>query len=223
MADPFGDQDQSPGGASKRPAPDHRGHRDRNRGRAGERGRGTRRAAARGERRRRRPATRPSAGGEVAPLPLERPARAQELRHASCRGLLGGLVGVVASPLPGAAFGVGESDDATGHRRARSSGSPSSSPPSHRPETPKLLAQLKAQVEALETSTKDTAPKLADLADRVGQLETSLKAISQSASEGGSVASAAAITPADRRGRAAARQEDRRRRLPKARPATPPR
>ena len=46
---------------------------------------------------------------------------------------------------------------------------------------------------ALETGVKETSPKLADLADRVGQLETSLKAISQSASEGGSVASAAAI------------------------------
>ena len=56
------------------------------------------------------------------------------------------------------------------------------------------LAQLKAQVEALETNTKEISPKLADLSDRVGQLETSLKAISQSASEGGSVASAAAIT-----------------------------
>ena len=55
------------------------------------------------------------------------------------------------------------------------------------------MAQLKAEVEALETGVKETSPKLADLADRVGQLETSLKAISQSASDGGSVASAAAI------------------------------
>ena len=58
---------------------------------------------------------------------------------------------------------------------------------------PKRWRNSRPRSKRLETGVKETSPKLADLADRVGQLETSLKAISQSASEGGSVASAAAI------------------------------
>jgi hypothetical protein len=56
------------------------------------------------------------------------------------------------------------------------------------------IAQLKAQIQALETDATEISPKLAELSGQVAQLETTLKAISESASEGGSVASAAAIT-----------------------------
>src|SRR4029077_18588392 len=107
-------------------------------------------------------------------------------------GMLGGLIGVIGLAL--AWGGLGGTENVTqpdiAGLEARITKLESAKPSSGDAEA---LAQLKAQVEALETSVKETSPKLPDLADRVGQLETSLKAISQSASEGGSVASAAAI------------------------------
>ena len=107
--------------------------------------------------------------------------------------MLGGLVGVIGLALAwgglgGAGLSAPQPDIAA--LEARIAKLETTPPASGDAEA---LAQLKAEVEALETGVKETSPKLADLADRVGQLETSLKAISQSASDGGSVASAAAI------------------------------
>src|SRR5262245_8416545 len=106
-------------------------------------------------------------------------------------GLLGGLVGVIGFAWGG--FGdhvdnAAQPDIAS--LEARIANLESVKPSSVDAEA---LAALKSQVAALETSSKETAPKLADLSDRVAQIENTLKAISQSASEGGSVASAAAI------------------------------
>ena len=133
-------------------------------------------------------------GVDAAPPPAQ--ASLPELKSFATHlaaGLLSGLVGVVGLALAwGGLGGAGSSGPqpdivALEARIAKLENVPPAAGDSE------ALAQLKAQVEALETGVKETSPKLADLADRVGQLETSLKAISESASDGGSVASAAAI------------------------------
>ena len=193
MADPFSDQDHGPSGASKRPAQTIEGTATEisEEAAGGDAAREAEAAAG---------ADRPDIAGEAphgvdAALP---PAQASlpELKsfvtHLAA-GVLGGLVGVVGLALAWGGLGGGGSSGpqpdiaALEARIAKLETAPPASGDGE------ALAQLKAQVEALETGVKETSPKLADLADRVGQLETSLKAISQSASDGGSVASAAAI------------------------------
>jgi hypothetical protein len=109
-------------------------------------------------------------------------------------GMLGGLVGVIALAFAWGAFTNG-GDTATptpdiAALEQRIAKLESAQPNSGDAEA---LSQLKSRVAALESNNKDTSPKLSDLADRIAQLETALKALAQSASEGGSVASAAAI------------------------------
>ena len=191
MADPFSDQDHGPGGASKRPAQTIEGTATEISEEAAG-GDAAREAEA--------AADHPDIAGEApdgvdAALP---PAQASlpELKsfvtHLAA-GVLGGLVGVVGLALAWSGLGGGGSSGpqpdiaALEARIAKLETAPPASGDGE------ALAQLKAQVETLETGVKETSPKLAHLADRVGQLETSLKAISQSASDGGSVASAAAI------------------------------
>ena len=193
MADPFSDQDHGLSGAGKRPAQTIEGTATEisEEAAGGGAAREAEAAAA---------ADRPEIAGEApngvdAALP---PAQASlpELKsfvtHLAA-GVLGGLVGVVGLALAWGGLGGGGSSGpqpdiaALEARIAKLETAPPASGDGE------ALAQLKAQVEALETGVNETSPKLADLADRVGQLETSLKAISQSASDGGSVASAAAI------------------------------
>jgi hypothetical protein len=193
MADPFNDQDHGLSGAGKRPAQTIEGTATEisEEAAGGGAAREAEAAAA---------ADRPEIAGEApngvdAALP---PAQASlpELKsfvtHLAA-GVLGGLVGVVGLALAWGGLGGGGSSGpqpdiaALEARIAKLETAPPASGDGE------ALAQLKAEVEALETGVKETSPKVADLADRVGQLETSLKAISQSASDGGSVASAAAI------------------------------
>jgi hypothetical protein len=193
MADPLGDQDHGLSGASKRPAQTIEGTATEisEEAAGGDAAREAEAAAG---------AERPDIAGDAAPgvdaaLP---PAQASlpELKsfitHLAA-GVLGGLIGVVGLALAWGGFGGGEPSGpqpdiaALEARIAKLETAPPAAGDGE------ALAQLEAQVEALETGVKETSPKLADLADRVGQLETSLKAISQSASDGGSVASAAAI------------------------------
>ncbi|HEY8299354.1 MAG TPA: mitofilin family membrane protein [Methyloceanibacter sp.] len=191
MADPFSDQDHGPGGASKRPAQTIEGTATEISEEAAG-GDAAHEAETAGDH--------PDIAGEAphgvdAALP---PAQASlpELKsfvtHLAA-GVLGGLVGVVGLALAWGGLGGGGSSGpqpdiaALEARIAKLETAPPASGDGE------ALAQLKAQVETLETGVKETSPKLADLADRVGQLETSLRAISQSASDGGSVASAAAI------------------------------
>jgi hypothetical protein len=56
------------------------------------------------------------------------------------------------------------------------------------------LAKLEARVDDLENRKPETPPEVSALADRVGQLEASLKSLAEAAKEGGSVADAAAIS-----------------------------
>jgi hypothetical protein len=192
MADPFSYQDHGLGGASKRPAQTIEGTATEitEQSAGGDR---TPEAEAAAGQDRADVADDPANGVDAVPHPAQ--ASESELKsfvtHLAA-GVLGGLVGVV-----GLAFAWGGLSGVSGPQpdiaalEARLAKLESAQPASGDNEA---LAQLKSQVDAIQTSTKDTAPKLADLADRVAQLEASLKAISQSASEGGSVASAAAIT-----------------------------
>ena len=193
MADPFSDQDHDLSGASKRPAQTIKGTATEitEESAGGDAAREAEAATG---------ADRPDIAGEAAngvdaaPPPAQ--ASLPELKSFATHlaaGLLGGLVGVVGLALAWGGLGGGGSSGpqpdiaALEARIAKRDTAPPAAGDSE------ALAQLKAQVEALETGVKETSPKLADLADRVGQLETSLKAISESASDGGSVASAAAI------------------------------
>jgi hypothetical protein len=62
------------------------------------------------------------------------------------------------------------------------------------PDNSAALAELEAKVKALETRKPETPPEVTALADRVSQLEASLKSMTEAAKEGGSVADAAAIS-----------------------------
>ena len=193
MADPFSDQDHGLTGASKRPAQTIEGTATEigEEAAGGDAARETEAAAG---------ADRPDIAGEVPhgvdaalpPAQTSLPELKSFVTHLAA-GVLGGLVGVVGLALAWGGLGGGGSSGpqpdiaALEARIAKLETAPPASGDGE------ALAQLKAEVEALETGVRETSPKLADLADRVGQLETSLKAISESASDGGSVASAAAI------------------------------
>jgi hypothetical protein len=57
-------------------------------------------------------------------------------------------------------------------------------------------AKLEERIAALETKVKQAPPELGALEDRVAKLESSLKSLAETASEGGSVADAAAVNQA---------------------------
>ena len=192
MADPFGDQDQGPGGASKRPAQTIEGTATEiTEGSAYESDARAEAEAKASEDHLAGAAADPAEAKALPPAQASLPELKSFVTHLAA-GVLGGLIGVIGLALAwGGLGGTGNvtQPDIAG-LEARITKLESAKPSSGDAEA---LAQLKSQVEALETGAKETSPKLADLSDRVAQLETSLKAISQSASEGGSVASAAAI------------------------------
>jgi hypothetical protein len=108
-------------------------------------------------------------------------------------GVLGGLIGVI-----GLAFAWGGLDsgkesgpppDLAGleERLAKLEADPAS------PADAEAMAQLESRITALEVDTGQAPAELGELAGRVAQLESSLKALAETASEGGSVAEAAAI------------------------------
>jgi hypothetical protein len=194
MADPFGTQDQG-SGASKRPAHTIEGTATEivEPG-AADQARSAPEASRGDDRPKLERDTTEAVTNEMPPPPPQ--ATLPELKsfvtHLAA-GVLGGLIGVIGLALAWGGLGGGEpagTQPDIAALEARIAKLESVQPSSGDAEA---LAQLKAQVDALETGAKDLSPKLTDLSDRVAQLETALKAISQSASEGGSVASAAAI------------------------------
>ncbi len=191
MAHPLGDQDQGPGGGAKRPAHTIEGTATEVKV---EPARGAKESAA--------PepaigADEPLAGGsedgsEATPPP-PRPGRVKSFFTHCVAGLLGGLVGVAALAYAWSGLDFGDTSEpapgiaALEQRIAKLEAATSS------PADPEALAQLESRMAALEQSANQTSPKLIELADRVAQLETSLKALADTASAGGSVADAAAI------------------------------
>ena len=210
MADPFSDQDHGLSGAGKRPAQTIEGTATEisEEAAGGDAAREAEAAAA---------ADRPEIAGEapngvdaaLASAQASLPELKSFVTHLAA-GVLGGLVGVVGLALAWGGLGGGGSSGpqpdiaALEARIAKLETAPPASGDGE------ALAQLKAEVEALETGVKETSPKLADLADRVGQLETSLKAISQIGERRRLRRLGCGHCPADRRGRAAAGRQARR-------------
>jgi hypothetical protein len=194
MAEPFGDQDQSPGGANKRPAQTIEGTATELSVERAPNGEGPAEPEPASGGREDRPHLAAAEGGEAGAVPPPRTSLSELkgfVTHLAA-GLLGGLVGVVAVAL--AWGGLTTSDErgapaiaALEQRLVKLEAVPAPSGSSE------AISQLESRIAALEQSGKETSPERADLAARIAQLETSLKALAETANDGGSVASAAAI------------------------------
>ena len=188
MADPFGDQDQSPGGANKRPAqtiegtatevsvePEPPPGRSEDRPNLAD-------GTAQGR----------NAEASTPPPPTSLPELRSFATHLAA-GLLGGLVGVVALAAAWGGLNAGKNSGPSPdiakleERLAKLESAPAASG------NAEAGPQLESRVKALEDGSKETSPELSALSGRVAQLETSLKGLAETAQEGGSVASAAAI------------------------------
>ena len=192
MAHPFGDQNQSPGGAAKRPAHTIEGTATEVKvePEPGE--------TARAEPEAKTQKSEAPSSGEAAPSrqaaspPPPRPGRVKSFFTDCVAGLIGGLVGVAALAYAWSGLDLGQGAKpapdlaALEQRLAKLE----AALPAVDAET---LSALKAQLAGLEANVKEMSPELAGLADRVAQLETSLKTLAETASEGGSIATAAAI------------------------------
>jgi predicted nucleic acid-binding Zn-ribbon protein len=195
MAHPFGDQDQTPGGGAKRPAQTIEGTATevKNESAPGE----TASAAAQAETANSESlaAGEPAAShaAEMPPPPPPRPGRVKSFFTHCVAGLLGGLVGVAALALAWSHIDLGPGTTpapdmaALEQRLAKLEAAP------HPSVDPQTLSQLESKVDSVEAGVKELSPKLAAVSDRVAKLETSLKTLAETASDGGSVATAAAI------------------------------
>lgn len=198
MAEPFGTQDRS--GASKRPAPTIEGTATEIAVEPGPE------SAPRSE-----PETEPApeaeteapraAGAAEEPGQSEPPAGPRRrfaalksfMTHCAA-GLAGGLAGVTAlalawnglwrapesGPLPEIA--------ALEQRIAKLEAAPPASAEGD------AVAQLESRIAALEVNTRGTPAEIADLETRLSRLESTLKTMAETADEGGSLGSAAAVT-----------------------------
>lgn len=197
MAEPFGDQDQNPGGAAKRPAQTIEGTATEVsvEPAANEKDRAASEPPSEASADRPHLAGGPAGGGEAdaAPPPRSSPSKFKSFVTHLAAGLVGGLVGVAALALAWDGLATREDGGPPGiaaleQRLAKLEAAP---PASANTET---ISQLESRIAALEQSAKVASPDQADLAARVAQLETSLKALADTADAGGSVASAAAIS-----------------------------
>lgn len=198
MAEPFGDQDQSPGGAGKRPAATIEGtatelsveRADDDAASAepeSQAGPSEGQAYLGG-------GTAEPGGGDMAPPPPR--ASLTELKsfvtHLAA-GLLGGLVGVVALALawggPPASKQVAAPD--TSKLEERLAKLEAAVPASSDTEA---LTELDSRIKTLESRPTEAPPDLSKLTDRVAQLEATFKTMADAANHGGSVADAAAIS-----------------------------
>jgi hypothetical protein len=190
MASPFGDQDQSPGGAAKRPAQTIEGTATEVNV---EPAPGEETHAESKEEPTGMDASQQTDDRQPASPPPPRPGRVKSFITHCLAGLIGGLIGVAALALAWSGLDLGGETkpapaiSALEQRVAKLEAAPSSSA------DPGTLSELKSRLAALEAGTKQSSSELTALADRVTQLETSLKTLAETASEGGSVASAAAI------------------------------
>jgi hypothetical protein len=106
-------------------------------------------------------------------------------------GLLGGLIGVIGLAFAWGALDLGRENGpspnvaALEERIAKLEAAPA-------PDSAKIAA-FEGRIAALEAGTNQMPAELTKLESRVAQLESSLKTLAETASEGGSVASAAAV------------------------------
>jgi hypothetical protein len=199
MAEPFGDQDQSPGGAGKRPAATIEGTAtELSVERADD-------DAASAEPESQAGATEAQAylpggtggpeGGDTDPPPPR--TSLMELKsfvtHLAA-GLLGGLVGVVALAIAWGWLptskqgGAGPETAKLEERLAKLEAAPASSGDTE------AVASLESRVKALEDRPNEVPPEFSKLTDRIAQLEATFKTMADAANQGGSVADAAAIS-----------------------------
>jgi hypothetical protein len=191
MAEPFGTKDQ--GGPGKRPAPTIEGTATEV---SIEPGPGD---APESEPEENGPPHLAAGRSETEKAEAEQPSRPRFAALKSfmthlAAGLVGGIVGVGALAL---AWGNLYSGKETGpspeiasleQRIAKLEAAPAPSVDSEK------VAQLESRIAALEVNTKETPTEIVDLHNRVVQLESTLKAMAETASEGGSIGSAAAIS-----------------------------
>ena len=198
MAEPFGDQDQSPGGAGKRPAATIEGtatelsveRADDDAAAEPE----SQAGASEGQAYLAGNTAEP--GGEESDPPPPRTSLTELKSFVThlAAGLLGGLVGVVAlamawGGLPTSNKGGTAPDMAKLEERvAKLEAAPPASADTE------ALTQLDSRVKALEDRSKEASPELSKLTDRVAQLEATFKTVVDAANQGGSVAAAAAIS-----------------------------
>ena len=108
-------------------------------------------------------------------------------------GLLGGLIGVIGLAIAWGALDFGKESRPSPEvanleqRIAKLEAAPAPAGDAE------ALASFESRVAALEQNATETPPELSDLSSRVAQLESSLKSMAETADEGGSIASAAAI------------------------------
>ena len=193
MAHPFGDQDQSPGGATKRPAQTIEGTATEVKIEPAPSETASAEPQAEAEKSATHPAGEKAPSHEAGSPPPPRPGRVRSFFSHSVAGLVGGLVGVAALAFAWGGLDLGQEGQpqpdiaALEGRLAKLESAPAPSVDDQ------ALAKLDSRIVALEGSIKEMSPKLDGLAGRVAQLETSLKTLAETASEGGSVATAAAI------------------------------
>ena len=193
MAHPFGDQDQSPGGAAKRPAQTIEGTATEVKIEPAPSETASAEPQAEAEKSATHPAGEKAPSHEAGSPPPPRPGRVRSFFSHCVAGLVGGLVGVATLAFAWGGLDLGKEGqpqpdiaDLEG-RLAKLESAPAPSVDDQ------ALAKLDSRIVALEGSIKEMSPKLDGLAGRVAQLETSLKTLAETASEGGSVATAAAI------------------------------
>jgi hypothetical protein len=133
-----------------------------------------------------------AAASDPPPKPHPRFARLKSFVSHLAAGALGGLMVWLASLLGLLDFGKQTAPApeiaALEQRLAKLEGAS--------PGSAETLTKLDARIAALETEAKQAPPELARLDDRVAKLESALKSLAETASEGGSVADAAAISQA---------------------------
>jgi len=191
MAHPFGDQD--PGAAAKRPAHTIEGTATEVKVEPAPGGTAAPEAQPETAQHEAPPASEAAQGQQAAPPPPPRPGRVKSFFTHCLAGLVGGLVGVAALALAWSHLDLGQDTApapdiaALEQRLAKLESSPAPSADAE------ALSAFKAEVSSLQASVLELSPKLAGLADRVAQLEISLKTLADTASDGGSVATAAAI------------------------------
>jgi hypothetical protein len=199
MAEPFGDQDQGPGGAGKRPAATIEGTAtevavERADDDAASPEPGSQAGASEAQAYLTGGAPEPE-GVDIDPPPprTSLPELKSFVTHLAA-GLLGGLIGVVALALAWGGLpkgnGGGPAPDLSKleQRVAKLEAAPA--PPSDT----EAVAMLESRVKALEDRPKEASPDLSKLTDRVAQLEATFKTVADAANQGGSVADAAAIS-----------------------------
>ena len=191
MAHPFGDQDQGPGGGAKRPAQTIEGTATEVKDEPAPADKASAEPEAETGRSETASAAKPAPSHEAGAPPPPRPGRVKSFFTHCAAGLVGGLVGVAALALAWSHLDLGQDTTpapdiaALEQRLAKlEAGSPGNA---------EAVAELESRVAALEVNTRQTPTELVDLESRVAQLEASLKTLAETASEGGSVASAAAI------------------------------